>query len=570
MAIWAHPNSAPLEALFNYLPLNIYGCSIVTPSTDSRLIYVDATNGDDGTAVNYTPGTLPNADNWNDPGAVMAYQTLVAARAQLRSGFPDWVLLKRGEEFTLTSHFEPLPGRSLSERAVVTAYGVGPRPHINPTSDRTIRYWGTNGHYQALIGIKVYPTFRDPDHVDFAGWGNVAGGPGIQLFDSIVGTRSLIIEDCWLEFGVDGISTALCNDIIIRRNIILNAYDEIAHAQGIWGGGLTAIIEENFFYHNGWYKQSVLGNNDKAEGQATIFNHNMYLGAPKNTIVRNNISISPSSIHVKTTASDQGGQSGITAWEIISDNNLMIDGEVGLSLGGNVDLNLGPRYQNMRACRNVLTRAGESQPTNRELGWGTDCQDWDGGFYGQNLTFKSGNTNVTNVYSRELAGHCSNVAMTRNIDVDIGAPVGQGSGAGAVSFKAQGTNMTNVLDAHNIVSNANTDGHVVKQREIISGITHRDNKYYSSRPAGEWFDYDGSDVDKAGWDSSTGDTGSTTTPITFVDSNRTIETYMTSLGQTPTLAEFIEKCKLQGNGTWDNNYTARYINAYFRAGYKEA
>ena len=383
----------------------------------------------------------------------------------------------------------------------------------------------------------------------------------------------MLIEDCWLEYGIDGITASLCSDVIIRRNIIMNCYDELAHAQGIFSGNATHIIEENFLYHNGWLKQTVDPlNPSQAEGEATIFNHNMYLANPNNSLVRNNISIAPSSIHIKTTANPPiAGQTNvIKCWDFVGKNNLMIGGDVGISAGGNDDFEDGPRYRDIRLCLNVRTRSGEWNSTNRNVAWGDDYQDWDGGFIGQELSFKCGSSTLTNVYAREIAGHCSNVAMTRNTDVDIGAPVGQGSGAGSISFVAQGANMSNVLDAHNIISNANTDGKVVKKRELIAGITHRNNKYDSSRPPSEWFNYNGSDTDKAGWDSNTGDIGSTTTPIIFVDSDRTIETYMASLGQTATLDEFMEKCKQQGNGVWDRNYSARYINAYFRAGNREA
>ena len=574
MGMVAHTNDAAILALYNYYPKDNTGWSIIVPSADSRLIYVSET-GNDGTAQDYTLATLPNINNWNNPGAVSAYQTIDAAKARLRSGFPDWMLIQRGDMLQLfANNFDIPAGRSVTERTVIAAYGTGDRPHINPTQAKSLRVWGDD-RYIAIKGIKILPTYRDPAHADFAGWGNVAGTQCIRLFDDLVGSRNVLIEDCWLEFGIDGITTSLCSDVIIRRNIIMHAYDENAHAQGIFSDSGTHILEENFCYHNGWYKQAIdpldpaYPGNSQAEGQATIFNHNMYLAAPSNSIVRNNISIAPSSMHVKTTASAQGGTNTVRGWEIIGDNNLMIDGEVGISVGGNADADDGPRYRDIRICRNVTTRQGESEQTDRQLGWGDDYQDWDGGFVGQNLSFKNGSPIITNVYAREISGHMSNVAVTRNVDVDMGGAVGQGSGAGSLNYKAQGANMVNVLDAYNIVSNANTDGKIVKTREVISGITHRDNKYHSSRPAAEWFNYNGSDTDKAGWDSSTGDTGSTTTPITFVDPNRTIETYMTTLGQTATLAEFIEKCKQQGNGAWDRDYTARYINAYCRAGYKE-
>jgi hypothetical protein len=286
-----------------------------------------------------------------------------------------------------------------------------------------------------------------------------------------------------------------------------------------------------------------------------------------NSFFRNNISILPSSIHFKNT-SDASVTNTIRSYDVIGNNNLMIDGEVGVSLGGNADFNDGPRFGDIRLCRNVLMQAGQSHQTNRALGWGDDLQDWEGGFYGDNLQFDCNDETVNNVYSYELMGDMSNVAVTRNTSHNIGRPIS--TGGGIANFEAQSGVMSNVLHAHNIAANPDSYGQITENHDVIPGITHRDNKYYTLRNSNEWFEHDGVDMGKAAWDTATGDTGSTTTEIIFVDSARTIPTYMTSLGQTATLDEFVEKCKQQGNGSWDRDYSARYVNAYFRAGYREA
>ena len=564
--ITPHSDAAAIEAIFNYYPLNAEGYSIITPSADSRLVYVSET-GDDGTAQDYTLATLPNVNDWEDPGAVNAYQTIDAAKARLRSGYADWMLLKRSEVFTLVNHFQPPTGRSVTERTVVTSYGTGARPHINPPLDRSLRIWGSVQNI-AVVSIKLLPTYRDPDHADFAGWGNTFGGDLIRFYDTAGLIQGILIENCWLEYGAKGLKVGGCDngDVIIRRNIVTNSYSEDAHSQGIFASD-SFCIEENFFYHCGWYKQSVLGDNAKEEGQATIFNHSVYMASHFNSIYRNNISIMPSSIHMKNT-SDSSVTNTIRSYDVIGNGNLMIDGEVGISLGGNTDFDDGPRFRDIRLFSNVLTKAGQSHQTNRTLGWGDDIQDWQGGFYGDNLQFDCNNESVSNLYSYKILGDCSDVAITRNTSVNIGRPISTGGSIG--NFGAQSGTMSNVLHAYNIGCNPDCFGQIVEDHDVIPGITHRDNKYFSLLTESQWFEYDGVDMGKAAWDSATGDTGSTVTETLFVDDARRITTYMASLGQTATLDEFIAKCKQQDKGSWDDNYSARYVNAYFRSGFREA
>ena len=117
---FASTDEATIEAQFNYLPLDADGWSIITPSADSRLIYVDATNGNDATGTHYLPSTLPNVDNWHDPGAVQPYQTFSAALAEKRQDYPDWILLKRGEEFSFSGRQNLKNGRSIAQKPVLS------------------------------------------------------------------------------------------------------------------------------------------------------------------------------------------------------------------------------------------------------------------------------------------------------------------------------------------------------------------------------------------------------------------------------------------------------------------
>ena len=55
----------------------------------------------------------------------------------------------------------------------------------------------------------------------------------------------------------------------------------------------------------------------------------------------------------------------------------------------------------------------------------------------------------------------------------------------------------------------------------------------------------------------------------FIDPNRTISTYMASLGENTTYELFISKAVGQSKYNWSSSYTANAVNQYIRAGFKE-
>ena len=567
MATYPHPNSAPILALFNYLPQDANGWSILTPSADSRLIYVDEIGGNNGTAVNYTPATLPTANDWENPGAVLAYADITTAMAQTRTGSPDWVLLKRGGEFTFSGTLHPAAGLSLSERQVITAYGAGTvRPHINPIDvDSLLRLWGANVSYHAIVGVKIYPTWCDPDNAD---WDAVLGferPDGITMYNGSTGGVGVLIEDCHISSckhnmrlfsdGSDGVYPH--SDVIIRRNLT-----EYAKGQGIISDSSSLLIEENVFYHNGWWTQSGTGDID---GQATIFDHSIYLPKTKNTLIRNNVTIDPSSIHFKFTANTSGVDS-VQVEDVVVHNNFFMGGEIAQSIGGNSDQNTGARWRNIRSTWNCMTELGIQRPTLRRLGWGIDAQDWEGGLVGANLFFRYGDTEVTQVAGIGVMGHCSDVDITSNTIYKIGAPTGTNQNSyQALGTVAQGGFMTNVLMADNLIQLPDTDCMPIGRHEALGGTTFVANKYNSAE-VGDWYEYDNVTMGYAEWVTNTGDT-STETVVTFVDETRTAYSYMTTIGETATRQAFIALHRNRVAGTWDVEHEARYLNAYLRAGY---
>src|SRR5690606_28968892 len=116
------------------------GFTPITPSADSRRIYVSSSQGSDG----------------NDClTAATPCRTLAAGTALMRSGFPDHLYLRAGDTWTGESLGRVRSGRSVSEPAVVTAYGTGARPLLENARNRVLSF---NTGVQGLLS-----------HVSFVG-----------------------------------------------------------------------------------------------------------------------------------------------------------------------------------------------------------------------------------------------------------------------------------------------------------------------------------------------------------------------------------------------------------------
>ena len=70
------------------------------------------------------------------------------------------------------------------------------------------------------------------------------------------------------------------------------------------------------------------------------------------------------------------------------------------------------------------------------------------------------------------------------------------------------------------------------------------------------------------WLSTTGETQASAEQVQFVDPDRTIASYMASLGQEASYDAFIGEAVQQSKYNWREAYTAAAANAYVRAGFQ--
>ena len=305
----------------NDLPIDSKGWSILSRSSDSRVIYCSHSQG---------------SDSNNGLSESAPVKTLNKAFSLVRKGYPDHVYLKRGDVWT-DQTFNALgnrSGRSGNERIVVSYYGSGARPLIKTNNVQVMN--NKNLYHVAIVGIEFYNYTANPRDNNFV---NVGAEGKIRGALQFVGVRvsNLLVEDCKFSFyryHVDlfnknlGIGNAFIN-IDLRRNIFLNAYQRGStygekKSQGIFISHTAhLLIEENFFDHNGWY-------DGFADTKPNKYNHNIYLSKDNKgpIVVRGNV-LSRASAHGLQLRS--GGTAEYNAF-------------IGNSVGMNIGYDTFPKY----------------------------------------------------------------------------------------------------------------------------------------------------------------------------------------------------------------------------------
>jgi hypothetical protein len=251
----AHAQTDPLGP-----HLDTNGWTAFTPSADTHTIYVSNRSGKDT----------------NDGRSErLPVKTIAKGVSLLRDGYPDWLLLKKGDTWTdegFSWFFNS--GRSAREPMLISSYGTGARPLIKTRSTSpAIGSFGAGGNrggnFIALVGIEFYAYTRDPSSPDFIASGAGNKQQGVFFLNP---SSWVLVEDCKLSFYADDLAFEMgpAQYVALRRNIIVDAYSADSHSQGIFADNVVKLLlEENIFDHNGW--------NDSAGASATIFNHNVYL-----------------------------------------------------------------------------------------------------------------------------------------------------------------------------------------------------------------------------------------------------------------------------------------------------
>jgi len=248
------------------------GFTPITPSEDSRIIYVSNSEGDD-------------TNDCLSEGAPC--KTLSAAMEKMREGYPDHLYLKSGDTFIDENLNDVKGGKSKSEPAVISSYGKGPRPIVGAAGKDVFLAYGPTSHLQ-FIGLHFYAYKLDPDHPKFDG----ASG---SSFHFLGGFEDILLEDNkfnFMELKIASWDSGGPKDFILKRNIWTGSYINTSsqhhkkRPSNLYVSAVDGLlIEENIFDYGGWHP-TVNG------AGANTRNHNLYIvdnNVSSRLIVRNNI-----------------------------------------------------------------------------------------------------------------------------------------------------------------------------------------------------------------------------------------------------------------------------------------
>jgi hypothetical protein len=546
------------------LPKDTNGWTIFIPSVTSRLCYVSAT-GNNGTAQYYSPSDEEiGADPFTPVGAILPYSTYAAAAAVCRVGYDDWVLFKRGDTFE-TQIVPWGSGADATYYALIGAYGSGALPVIYPTNQTTTAFiaYAQSGNlaglnYFAMIDLDFYSYLRDPDSGNYVG---TDGALGFQFYSNGTGydINHILFEGCRFRFfGSNEFIVAnggTTGDIHIHRCVFLDNYREIVdgYSQGLWADEVDGfLLEECIFDHCGWYSYGQTS----TPGPARIYHHSTYLYNCLDVTFENNIFLRSSSLGSKFTSDGE-----VSFKDITLTGNLWLGGEQALAIHNyGTETN---HWENILVKDNVVAHMDYDNPTQRGLGWGMQIHAGHDGIIEGNLFIDWAEVAIDNTRALELGQIISNLEVKNNTVVRMNAHGGCDTG---YAFHILSGTYSGISFSGNVLEElAEPHGMIfVQDAADIGDLTFSVNRYHAGS---ELFAIGGTTYDYAGWCTQSGESGSSFAAASFPAGTRSLAGYMTSLGETATIAAFIAKCRAMNRDAWDTDFAAPAVVNWLRGGY---
>ena len=458
-------------------------------------------------------------------------RTLAKGYSLLRDGYPDWMLLRRGDTWSgvIFANWAK-NGRSGTEMMMLGAYG-------DPGVQRPIVRTGVQNFFFHNAGGSFY--LNHVAIVSIHATADAHVGTTTPVAVSTVGPgTNFLIEDCRFENFSSGIviqgeeSNGYMNNVVVRRNTVTDCYHVSEHSQGMFAiriNGLT--IEENVFDYNGWKTGVYAGD---------MFNHNFYLSSGCTSVrVSRNIITRASSHGIQMRS---GGQ---------CDDNLLVRNSVALFVAKNSSL----------VKHNVVLEGKDITPSDPR-GWGIETLQVQDALVEYNIIANklsnAANFGLQAGFESAFVGQPHQATFRKNI---------------VYNWKGVGFNIASG-------SNNNYNSIVVEdnyfQQSGLTIVNHLPSPFDANRFRYIGNRYDGSSLvwriglaayDFNAWRAATGETTATVGATTFPAPDRSVASYNAYVGGAATFDAFIAECRQQRRGYWRAEYTAPVINQYIRDGF---
>jgi len=531
---------------------DLHGMITSEAYADARIVYVSSEQGNDATAQTYSPGAAELGGSPLQPVSIEAYRSFEEAIKQLRNGYPDVLLFRRGESFD--GAFPDSGGRDSDARRIYGAYGSGPRPRFD--LDGTSNLW-SDANDLVFADLIMVNAEKDPAHPNFNA--TASGGLRVMYDAHDILFENVLIKFAGLSFNTEKGHQYAPYNIAFRRSVVTRNYSTTGHAQGVFVNDMEDrgyfLIDECVFDANG-YLHGV--------AEPTWFNRNMYISQVPNAVVRKTIS-------ARGASGDQLRRGG--RWE------------KNLSLKQAWTLGVGHPENRENATTSIVIRDNVSLDS-ANIGEPpyADAQGPRGMGFGLGTGIVSG-TVVANILAHNRSGSgnfnplyfnhdedeiSSNITVKQNIVYGW-----EGPGLG-FRGSAGPPHLVNILVKENdfvmTQGGFGVSTWAIPKQEILFSS----NVYYSSDKGNRPFRVDtGSEtveLTASEWQVTAGEENAAFEIPEYSDPERTIVTYMEKLGEVglsydEALELFLKRAKANEKGSWDDRYTAISVINYIREGF---
>jgi chitodextrinase len=515
------------------------GWTDITPSSDSRVVYVSSSSGSDSNSGLSSSAPL---------------KTVGKARTLLRDGSPDWMLLKRGDAWSESLTNWTLSGRNSQEPMLIGAYGSGERPVLNTGTGIGFKNSDPVSHL-AINGIYFHANSRDTESSSYSG--TTTGNYGFHTMGNLtdVLVEDSVFDDYTYNMSVTAYNGAI-NDFRMRRSIVTDAWSTSGKAQGMYIDEVNGLLlEGNLFDHNGW-------NSDVSGAGANIYSHGVYMSARNdNVVIRGNIFSDSSSHGLMARA---GG---------VIENNLFLRNPINLTFGGGASVTAGGVTG--RVSGNVILDSRDIAGSKRGIGIeiantkpGANVVVEGNIITGDTqrntpaITFNN-NSDASNI--SEAVG-INDLTIRDNIVYDwySGWNLSSSFNPGGSGYNA----VNNLKVQDNDFQNTAIDRLVKEGTGVSSEIAFSNNRYNDGSSNAGWFMIGSTTSSLSTWKSKVEPTA-VAEAASYASPTRSIATYNAAIGGSTSFSDFVADAADQRQGNYDSAYSAAAVINYIRQGFAE-